>query len=378
MLGRSDDSIPVMQTPEARRRSLVMPLVIATVVALVVVLATWRSGETQLTGAGSSLAQPLIDRAAINWRNSMNADNPTRPAATGSDWVVDGTEGVDYMPVGSVGGFERLRDVDVDFAVADYPLSAQELDHRGLIQVPVAAGGVAVAYNLGAPLPLVLDGPVLAGIMSGKVTRWNDPALAALNPGAALPDQPITAVHRTDGSGSTNALSRYLTQFSPDWAAGPGAGTNVAFQGGQGAEGTRGMLDIVKATPGAIGYVEAAQARRAGLQVAALRNAAGQATLPEPEALRAALSGLDWTDAAAAGGLAGSTSPAAYPMTTTIHAFLPREPRQKGDARRAVSFLGFLVANGSGAGDSLGYLPLPGDVAAQVETTLSTLYKSGS
>lgn len=378
MLGRPDDSIPILQTPEARRRSLVMPMLVAAAVALAVILATWRSGETQLTGAGSSLAQPLIERAAVNWRNSRNADNPTRPAATGNDWMVDGTEGVDYMPVGSVGGLERLRDVDVDFAVADYPLPADELERFGLVQVPIATGGVAVAYNLGAPVPLVLDGPVLAAIMAGKVTRWNDPALAALNPGAALPDQPIAAFHRTDGSGSTNAFTRYLAQFSPEWAAGPGAGTSVAFAGGQGAEGSRGMLDAIKATPGAIGYVEVAQARRAGLQVAALRNAAGQATLPDPEGLRAALSGIDWADPAAAGGLPGSTAPSAYPMTTTIFAFLPRNPAQKGDARRAVSFLRFLAANGSGAGDALGYLTLPGDVATQVDATLSALSQSGS
>ena len=175
-----------------------------------------------------------------------------------------------------------------------------------------AAGAVAVAANLNGVTGLTLDAPTLAAIYQGRITRWSDAALAALNPGVTLPDTPIVAVHRGDGSGSTNALSLWLAAFSPDWAGGPGVGPQLTWPGGQAADGSRGMIAALTATPGAIGYVEAGQARRAGLTVAALRNAAGQAVLPDAPGLRAALSAVEWA-APAPDAMARAAAPEARP-----------------------------------------------------------------
>lgn len=366
MLGSPDNGIPVARTPEARRRAIIMPLVIALAVAAVALL-LWRGGPDQPRGAGSSLAQPLIERAAGDWRNTRNADNPARVKATGSDWVVDGSAGLDYQPVGSMGGLNLLREGRVDFALADYGMTPEAVAEGPFRQLPLAAGAVAVAANLNGVTGLTLDAPTLAAIYQGRITRWSDAALAALNPGVTLPDTPIVAVHRGDGSGSTNALSLWLAAFSPDWAGGPGVGPQLTWTGGQAADGSRGMIAALTATPGAIGYVEAGQARRAGLTVAALRNAAGQAVLPDAPGLRAALSAVEWA-APAPDAMARAAAPEAYPLTTAIHAFVRADRDTPADTR---ALLDFVIDRGAGAAESLGYLPLPAEASGPARQMLS-------
>ena len=190
--------------------------------------------------------------------------------------MLDGS-GIQYEPVGSLGGVMRLADPEVDFAVTDYPLSAEALTRLGAVQFPIALGAVAVVHNLDLPAgeALRLDAPTVARIYLGQITRWNDPAITALNPGIALPDLAINAVHRSDGSGSTYGFTGYLSAGSPEWAAGPGSGTEIKWPAGAGAERTGGLIDAVRGTPGSIGYVEQGQAQRAGLRIAALGNSAG-------------------------------------------------------------------------------------------------------
>jgi phosphate transport system substrate-binding protein len=374
VLGSPDDGVPVLRTRSGRLRSIVMPLLILSVVGLVALLLAGRGQETKIIGSGSTLAQPLIERSAAAFRDTQLADNPSRPAETGNDWVLDGS-GIQYEPVGSLGGVQRLSDPEVDFAVTDYPLSADTLARLGAVQFPIALGAVTVVHNLDLPAgeDLRLDAPTVARIYLGQVTSWNDPAIAALNPGAALPAIPVTVVHRSDGSGSTSGLTRYLSAGSPDWAAGPGTGAEISWPAGTGAERSAGMVEAVRGTPGSIGYVEQGQAQRAGLRIAALGNAAGAFTLPSGPTMLAAVAGRDWSgrDGYVAPP-AVADDPQAYPMTVAVHAVVKRSPEFAQDTERTLRYLGFLMESYDGGAQDLGYLPLPQPAAQAVQAYWAT------
>lgn len=368
MLASPDNGVPYLRTTSARQRRVVMPLLVLAVVGVVILLVTAAGQTSQLRGAGSTLAQPLIERSATAYRNAQSADRPDETGRTGGDWRVDGS-GIDYEPVGSLGGVMRLERREVDFAVSDYPLSADTLDGKHLAQFPVAVGAIALAHNLDLPdgQVLRLDAATLAGIYLGRIGSWQDPAIRELNPGLSLPDRPITPVHRTDGSGSTFGFTGYLMTAGRPWADGPGAGTVIAWPTGPGAERSSGLIAAVQGTPGSLGYVEPGQARRAGLHLAQLRNASGRFVLPEAPTMRAALSGMDWTGRNRyVRSIPPSADPAAYPITVPIYAMLARDA-QAGQIRSALSYLTFLVEDYDADVAELGYLPLPADAAAAVK-----------
>ncbi len=366
MLEGTDRGVPVLLSAAARRRRVVMPLLVLSVIGVVAVLLAGRGQQSQLIGAGSTLAQPLIERSARAFADAANADDPDRAGATGSDWVVDGT-GIAYEPVGSLGGVMRLADPEVDFAVTDYPLPQDALDRLGAAQFPVALGAVAVVHSLPASSELQLDATTLARIYLGEIDRWDDPAIAALNPEAELPDLAITPVHRSDGSGSSYGLTAYLTDGDPEWAAGPGAGASPTWPAGTSAERTAGMIEALQETEGAIGYVEQGQARRAGLSIVRLANPGGAFTAPTPAAMRAAIGGVDWsgTDGYVSR-IPISDDPAAYPMTVAIYTVLRRDPAFRADTSRTLGYLNYLMSRYDGAAADLGYLPLPADAAEHV------------
>lgn len=369
MLSAPEDGVPVLKTPAARRRSIVMPLLVALLVAAVVLIltGTGRPSE-QLVGSGSTLAQPLVEQAARDFRDAAAADNPERRAQTGQDWVVSGA-GIDYEPVGSTGGVLRLRDEAVDFAVADYPLSAEVLEERGYAQFPIVVGAIAVVHRL--PLPegqrLRLDAETLAAIYLGEITAWDDERLARINPGVTLPDLPITPVHRSDGSGSTFGLTSYLAAGSQDWAAGPGVGPDVSWPLGTAAERSSAVVEAVSSTPGAIGYAELGQSTRAGLATADLANSAGTFVAPDQESMTLAVAGADWSGSDDyTGAQVAADEPGAYPVTTAVYAVLRREDDDR--TRQVLSFLGFVIDEYDGSAGGLGYLPLPADGAEAVKT----------
>lgn len=372
MLGSPDDGVPVLRTRSGRLRSIVMPLLILGVVGIVALLLAGRGQETKIIGSGSTLAQPLIERSAAAFRDAQLADNPARPGQTGSDWVLDGS-GIQYEPVGSLSGVQRLSDPEVDFAVTDYPLTADALTRLGAVQFPIALGAVTVVHNLDLAQDLRLDAATVAQMYLGRVTRWNDPAIAALNPGVPLPDVAVTPVHRSDGSGSTYGFTGYLAAGSPDWATGPGTGVEISWPTGGGAERTGGMADAVRATPGAVGYVELGQARRAGLRIAALGNGGGGFVLPDAPTMQAAVAGHDWSgrDGYVAP-LTIANDPRAYPMTVTINGVVKRSPEFRQDTERTLRYLSFLMESYDGAAQDLGYLPLPGPAARAVQAYWAT------
>ncbi len=360
VLASPDNDVPVLQTPQARWRRVVMPLLVCLVVGLLVVLLTAgsRGGSAALTGSGSTLARPLIAQGAADFRDA---------ASDGSDWVLDGP-GIDYEPVGSLGGIMRLTDApEVAFAVADYPLSSGALKSKGLAQFPIVVGGVAVVHNLLLPegKTLRLDAPTLAAIYLGEITRWNDPAIAGLNRGTPLPNEPITPVHRSDGSGSTLGFTRYLAAGSEPWADGPGADTLVDWPTRASANGSGGMIAEIGAVAGSLGYVEVGQATRAGLAPVALANRAGEYVAPTASGMREAIAGVDWSGSDGfATPLTPSRKARAYPLTVAVYAIVRDGSDPARDRERALEFLAFVIDDDSGVAGDLGYLPLP-DAAAE-------------
>lgn len=374
MLGSPDDGVPVMRTRAARWRSIIVPLVVLSTVAVIALILAGRGGTTAIQGAGSTAAQPLIERSAIAFRDAQAADDPSRPEQTGADWVLDGA-GVEYEPVGSMGGIMRLSDPEIDFAVSDYPLSADGLDEFQVAQFPIALGGIALVHTveLAEGRDLRLDAKTLAAIYLGEITRWNDQRIAALNAGTTLPDQAVSVVHRSDGSGSTRAFTGYLSAGSPQWSEGPGTGTEVEWPTGDGAERTGGMIEKVSGTTGSIGYVEYGQARRAGLGIVALANASGRYVTPSEDAMLAAASAHDWSGRDQyVNALSAADDANAYPATVAIYAIVKRDPEFAQQTQRTMTYLSFLLNDFGDSLGELGYVPMPAVAAESIESYWTT------
>lgn len=357
MLTTSSDGVPILEPENLVKRRFVMALGTAAIVGVIALLLSGPGSSDRVLGSGSTFAQPLIERMSVNFQDARSGDE---------DWIA-GSTGIDYEPVGSLGGIMRLQDVEVDFAVADYPLSRDVLDREKLVQFPIVVGSISPVYNLGAQVaqPLQFSAATLAGIFGGKITSWSDPAIAADNPGVGLPALSITAVHRSDGSGSTLNWSTYLADGSPAWKASIGTGTTLRWPVGTGVKGGGEMASAVKSREGSIGYLETGQAKRAGLQIGAVRNAAGRYVTPTPESVDAgAQAGRLVTGAAAP---EGAASEQAYPIVTASYAIVKRDNRSEADLGRTLRFLAFLLEQGAPIARSLDYLPLPQAAIAEVK-----------
>jgi phosphate transport system substrate-binding protein len=323
-------------------------------------------GEGRLAGAGSTLANPILQQVSTSYQGYLAADRIDVAAQEGesNDWFA-GASALNYDPVGSIGGLSRLSDPAVTFAVTEVPVSTEELSRKGWVQFPLILGGVAPVVNLEpGSAGLTLDAAVLSAIYRGEITNWSDPAIAVLNADARLPDQLISVRHRSDGSGSTFTFTSYLAQAA-SWTLGQAA--QVEWPVGEGAKGSSGLIDAVKATSGAIGYVEIGQARRAGLTVARLVNGSGNTVAGEPQSIGQAASVANWK--------AGQTVEAAsvaegWPMTATVYVVMRENDRQNG---RVLAFLRYFYTQASRHADALGYVPLPAEVVTEIETYWSAV-----
>ncbi len=232
------------------------------------------------TGAGSTWVYPLLAK----WSSAYQG-------ATGIQ--------VNYQSIGSGGGIAQIKAGTVAFGASDMPLKPEDLKAAGLIQFPTAVAGEDLIYNLPGigPLQLVLSGPLVAQIYLGKVTHWNDPAIAKLNPGLHLPNKYITVVHRSDGSGTTFTFANYLSKVSPEWNQRVGANTSVAWPVGIGGKGNEGVSSYVERIPGSIGYVEYAFILENHLSEARMFNADGKLVAPSLQGFQDASAHVDWKDA---------------------------------------------------------------------------------
>lgn len=324
-------------------------------------------GATGITGAGSTFAYPLLSKWSREYRSwlARGGDFPLPNAGLDDP---PASSALAYEAVGSLAGTLRVKDRAVDFGASDAPLRAEELAQLGLGQFPIAIGGVVVAVNLPGVSSgqLQLTGPLVADIFLGKITRWSDAAIAALNPTLRLPDAPIGTVHRSDGSGTTFNFTDYLAKVSPEWRRALGSGLLIAWPGGSAAKGNDGVAASVKAQPHAIGYLDYAQARQLGLSVARLQNRAGRFVAPSPESFQAAATGVDWTSVRDFDRLLTDAAAAeAYPIAATVFVLMHRTGSLTR-TRAALDFFRWSFDRGAAFATELGYVPLPPPLARLV------------
>ena len=308
------------------------------------------------TGAGASFVYPAISRWSADYRQ-----------ATGRQ--------INYQSIGSGGGIAQIKAGTVDFGSSDAPLKPEDLARSGLAQFPSVIGGVVPIINVegvraGA---MKLDGALLADIFLGRVTRWNDPAIVALNGGIALPDAKITVVHRSDGSGTSFNFTNYLSKVSPTWKDAVGEGTSVKWPVGIGGKGNEGVAAYVKQIKGGIGYVELSYALQNQLAYSRLKNAAGNFVNPSEETFSAAAASADWASTSDFH-LVMTNAPGenAWPITATNFILMRKQPTNVEGAKAAREFFRWVYANGDAQARELGYVPLPDSLVRQVETYWST------
>ena len=327
-------------------------------IALAVACVALAGGSLLVTGAGATFPFPLYSK----WFSDYNKLHPDLK--------------FNYQSIGSGGGIKQITDKTVDFGASDAPMTDEELARApGLVHVPTVLGAVVVTYQ--APVEgLRLTPEALAAVFLGKITRWNDPALARDNPGAKLPDTAMVVVHRSDGSGTTSIFTDYLAKVSPEWKAKVGAGKSVKWPTGLGAKGNEGVTGLVKSTPGAIGYVELAYANQNKLAMATLRNRDGSWVKPSLQGTSEAAAGValpaDYrvsiTDAPGKG---------AYPLASFTYLLVYKDQPDAAKGEALVRFLWWSIHEGQAAAAPLDYAPLPGAVVAKVERTLQALTVQG-
>ena len=304
-----------------------------------------------VTGAGASFIYPVMSKWSSDYKG-----------ATGKQ--------VNYQSIGSGGGIAQIKAATVDFGSSDAPLKPEELAKYGLAQFPSVIGGVVPIINVAgiAPGALRLDGATLADIFLGRIGKWNDPAIAALNPGLALPDQKITVVHRSDGSGTTFNFVNYLSKVSPEWKDKVGEGTSVQWPAGIGGKGNEGVTAYVKQIKGGIGYVELSYALQNKLAHASLKNAAGRFVQPSEESFAAAAASADWASSKDFF-LVMTNAPgeASWPITATNFILMYRKPKDVAGARNARDYFKWVYANGDAQARQLDYVPLPDALVRQIE-----------
>ena len=314
----------------------------------------------QISGAGASFIYPLVSK----WSADYNA-------ATGHQ--------INYQSIGSGGGIAQVKAGTVDFGSTDKPLPSTELAEAGLAQFPSAIGGVVPVFNLDGVEPgqLRLTGPLLADIFQGKVATWNDPAIAAANPGLALPAEKITVVHRSDGSGTTFNFSNYLSKVSPQWKDKVGEGTSLQWPAGVGGKGNEGVAAYVKQIKGGIGYVELAYALQNAMPYAALQNAAGQWVQPNADSFAAAAASADWANARDFN-LVITDAPGeqAWPITATNFMLMPRQSKNPARSQATLDFFKWAFEQGQSQAQTLHYVPLPPELVQQIEAYWASEFKS--
>jgi len=289
--------------------------------------------------------------------------------------------GLNYQSIGSGGGIKQIEAQTVTFGASDMPLTAQDLDKKGLVQFPTVIGGVVPVVNLDgvAAGTLVLDGATLAKIYLGSITSWDDPAIKKLNPDVKLPSQPIAIVHRSDGSGTTFIFTNYLSKASADWQSKVGSSTSVEWPAGIGAKGNEGVANNVAQTKGAIGYVEYAYAKQNHLTYTKLVNKNGKSVAPTAEAFAAAAASADWLGTPGFSViLTDQPGEQSWPIAGATFILIHKKPPAPAAASEALKFFSWAYAHGGEMAAALDYVPLPESVVGAVEKMWASNIKDAS
>jgi phosphate transport system substrate-binding protein len=307
-----------------------------------------------ITGAGATFPFPIYAKWAEEYKK-----------ATGT--------GLNYQSIGSSGGIRQIRAKTVTFGATDAPVPGNELDRDGMVQFPAIIGGTVPVFNLDgfAKGELRVTGPVLAEMFMGKITKWNDPKLVALNPGKSLPNQNITVVHRADGSGTTFNWTDYLATVSKEWADTVGKGAAVKWPaassvGGKGNEGVAANVSRIK---GSLGYVEYAYAKKNNIPVMALQNRNGKFVMPGDDTFAAAAAGADWFSVPGMGiSLVNQPGDTSYPVVTASFILMYKQPADKAAAAEVLKFFDWAFKNGKKMALDLEYVPLPDKLTNDIRT----------
>ena len=309
-------------------------------------------GTLTLTGAGATFPYPIYSK----WFDVYSDDHPVR---------------VNYASIGSGGGIRQVTEKTVDFGASDAPMTEEELEQApGTLNLPTVLGAVAVTYNLpSVNQPIRLSGEVLADIFQGNITRWNDAAIAQLNPGVSLPARDILVVHRSDGSGTTYVFTDYLASVAPRWQSAVGVGKSVRWPTGLGAKGNEGVAGQVKQTEGAIAYVEQAYAKQNDLSTAAIRNRAGEFVMPTVEATTAAAAGVAdklGADSDFRMSIVDPEGAEAYPISSWTYLLVPSHFEDCSKGRALAELVEWALRDGGTYATELDYAPLPDAVRDRV------------
>jgi phosphate transport system substrate-binding protein len=313
-----------------------------------------------LNGAGATFPFPLYSK----WIDEYQRDNPDVR--------------INYQSIGSGGGVRQVLARTVDFGATDAPMSEDESRQAAgrLVHVPTAIGAVVLSYNLGGVPLLKLTPRALSAIFLGEIRRWNDPLLAEINPGVALPALDITVVFRSDGSGTTAIFTEYLRRVSPSFAERVGSGKNVRFPVGVGAKGNEGTTGQIKTTPGAIGYLELAYATQSALPRAEMQNRAGKFIAPSTDASLAAAQSAGVNESLIMS-LSDAAGDASYPLSAYTYFLVYREAAEYERGRALARFMWWAAHEGQRFALSMDYAPLPKGLVTSVEQCLRGLRGGG-
>lgn len=302
-----------------------------------------------MTGAGASFPAPVYAK----WADAYQK-------ATGNK--------VNYQSIGSGGGIKQINAKTVDFGASDMPLKQEVLDKDGLVQFPTVIGGVVPVINVTGIKAgdLRLTGEIIADIYLGKITKWNDKAIAELNPNAKLPGDDIAVVRRADGSGTTFIFTNYLSKVSGEWKSKVGEGTAVQWPTGMGGKGNEGVAAFLQRIPNSIGYVEYAYAKQNNLAWAWLKNPAGEFVRPDDESFKAAAAGTDWSKSAFGEILTAQAGKASWPISGATFILMHKVQAKPAQAAEVLKFFEWSYKNGSKLASELDYVPLPESLVKQV------------
>ncbi len=322
------------------------------------------SNNVQISGAGSTFVYPVMTR-----------------------WVQDFSRAhqnvqINYQSIGSGGGIQQVKAGTVDFGASDAALNDQELAAmRPVVQIPESAGPVCITYNLpGLTQPLQLSPQALAGIYLGTIKSWKDPLLAKDNPGVKLPSVPVVVAHRSEGSGTTNIFTTYLSAVSPEWKQKVGAGPAVSWPVGIGGKGSEGVTGSIRNSPGAIGYVELTYAQQNHLPTASIENAAGQYVQPTARGTTAAIAAFSaqlTQDPRVPIVNPPASAPTGYPISGLTFLIIPKDGPDQARRMALKQFIQYVITDGQATAETLNYAPLPDEVKQYDQQQLQQLTAGG-
>jgi phosphate transport system substrate-binding protein len=338
-----------------------MRAVLAMCVAMLVIVPAARAQDVTLSGSGASFPYPFYAKLFSEY-------NKVNPGVK-----------INYASVGSGTGIKQISDKTTDFGASDAPMTDAQLKAAqggDLLHIPMTLGAVVPIYNVpGVTKPLVFSGAVLADIFRGKITAWNDPAIAKLNPGVKLPDAGITVVHRSDGSGTTYVFTEYLSKASADFAKAPGKGTAVNWPVDDkvGAKGNEGVAGVVGKTPGTIGYAELIYAMQNRIAFGDVQNAAGKAIHASLEGVTAAAASQTNPPADLRMSITNAPGDAAYPISAFTYILVYKNQADASKGKALTDFLKWAVTDGQRYAADLHYAPLPDNVVKADQAKIDSI-----